>query len=383
MSITFTAEVRDQLPPEDDRYTSEGTLAHEVAEFCVKQKLKFDPKAIGPRASREIWGYGEAYADFVLGLRKTNSDGVTLEQDVPLWYMPDGSKGHVDAVVNTQGEIHVIDYKYGKWHHVHAENNLQMAIYAIGYILNTYKGGCDDAEKISMHIYQPRSVKRDREFDWETWTTTWGKLQLLAASKIDIAAHTILDPSMAHLRKFRPSPETCMGCKAKSLCKARAEERADWFFGNEEEPKEHKPVHALTPKEIGWYLQRADATIKWLNELEQMAYHLALKGTKVPGHKLVVGKGSREWIDDGLALLTMLELIPDGTVWMTKPKVLSPHGVEEAIKNLPLKKADLALLKDYIVKKQGKLTLVDEADERKEASPLNHFENLDDDTDWL
>lgn len=374
-SVEFTEENRHRLPEESTKFSGEGTLAHEVAEsLLVLNKVPAHKKY-----TPEMVEHGRKYADLVRSLM-ANSANLEVESNVPLWYMPDNSTGHVDAVVIQYGAdtrveaIHVIDYKYGQWVHVHAQDNFQIAIYAIGFIIGRFgeNPNIDDSTVVSMHIFQPRSRKKGRESDVETWTTTWGKLKLLAASRIDISAEIILNPKNAHLRKFNPSEKTCMGCKAKSFCTARSEQLASWYFDEEEGTQRH-PVGAMSYEQIGAILQKAGGFVKYINELEEYAYQQALKGIRIPGMKLVVGRGSREWLDEGLVLACLGD-VADASNWKTTPKLLSPNQVSEKAKELGV---SVKHLKPLITHHTGKLTLVSEDDEREESDPLSEFENLD------
>jgi len=95
----------------------------------------------------------------------------------------------------------------------------------------------------------------------------------------------------------------------------------------------------------------------WLEAVEALAVERLVSGEGFTGYKLVEGRSTRKWADEGAAENTLIALIDDQAY--TPRKVISPTQAEKA-----LGKKDAGKIADLIVKPSGKPTLVAESDKR-------------------
>ena len=91
--------------------------------------------------------------------------------------------------------------------------------------------------------------------------------------------------------EFVPGEKQCRFCRAKSQCRARAEENVKLAFATDKKP----PL--ITNEEVGRYLEQGEDVARWLKDLQEFALSECLAGKKIPGWKAVEGRGSRDWTD--------------------------------------------------------------------------------------
>lgn len=217
------------------------------------------------------------YAAFILELvetaRQTCRDPIVLiEQRLDFSrYVWDGF-GTGDCVLIADGTLHVVDYKHGQGVLVEAEGNPQMMLYALGAL--ELFDGIYDISTVSMTIYQPRRENistytvRSKESLYR-----WAEDVLRLASEQAYAGEGALRCG-----------DWCRFCKAKSECRARAEENmalARYDF--------RKPP-LLTDEEVETILSRVDDLIAWASDIKEYALQAALRGKHWDGWKLVEGR---------------------------------------------------------------------------------------------
>ena len=94
-------------------------------------------------------------------------------------YVPDGF-GTGDFLLVADGELHIVDLKYGKGVAVYADHNPQMMLYALG-ALNLFD--ClYDIKNITMTFHQPRLESVS------SWSITVGELTKWAAEELKLNA---------------------------------------------------------------------------------------------------------------------------------------------------------------------------------------------------
>ena len=148
--------------------------------------------------------------------------------------------------------------------------------------------------------------------------------------------------------------EHCKFCKAKAICKERAN-------ANLELAKyEFKAADQLTLEEIGEILQKAQDLAKWAEDLKEYALVESLKGNNIPGWKAVNGRGSRSFTntDDAIKVLKENGIAEE---LLYERKYLTLAQMEKVIG----KKDFNNLVGNLIVMNVGKPTLVDASDKRE------------------
>lgn len=273
-----------------------------------------------------------------------------------------GGFGTADAVILSDGEIHVIDLKYGKGVAVPAEGNPQLRLYALGAALAYME--LFDFGLVRMTIVQPRlgSVSSDSMSlaDLLGWAEGYVKPRALMAD--------------AGEGELRPSEGACRWCKAKAVCRARAEASLkaaceDFSLDSLPDPEE---VEASVPlpdllevEEVAALLPILPAIEAWAKDVQDWALAQARDhGVRFEGYKLVEGRSNRKIVQPGAAM-DALALAGYAPADYQKPAELAPIGKLEKL----LGKARFAeVLGAYVDKPAGKPALVPESDKRPEIS---------------
>lgn len=370
-------EERAGIPDEGSPYAAEGTAAHEYAELELSYRLgEINKRQYAGRLKKhkatEWWGpeMEEAVGDYaayvceqVEGLR---AEGRTpyayLEQRVDYSEFVPGGFGTADTVLLSDGEIHVIDLKYGKGVPVSAEGNPQLRLYALGAAL-AYMD-LFEFDNVRMTIVQPRlgSVSSDSMSlaDLLGWAEDYVKPRAFLAD--------------AGEGELNPGENQCRWCKAKAVCRARAEamlEAACEDFSLADVP-DAQDVELLAPKpelltveEVAELLPALPAIEAWAKDVQEWALAQARDhGTRFPGYKLVEGRSNRKVVQPGAAM-DALALEGFAASDYQKPAELAPIGKLEKL----LGKARFAeVLGAYVDKPAGKPALVPESDKRPEIS---------------
>lgn len=358
LNCTPSARLAENYEDTTSPYAAEGTLAHELAELMLKKELKqitanvFN-KEIKQIKEHEMFYEGmldevQEYVDYVIetyheALAKTKDAKIFLEERLDFsMYVPEGF-GTGDCIIIADGEMEIIDLKFGKGVEVSPINNPQLKLYALG-AYEKY-GFIYGIEKITMTIAQVRLN------NISSWTITASMLEEWAEEELKEKA------KLAFKGKGEVIPGPwCTFCKIRQICRARAEMNLGLYDKFKKDPK------LLSVEEIAEILGQASDIQKWAKEMQDYALDEALKGTKYPGFKLVEGRSNRRIEDeDGLAQVLLKEGYAEEKIY--KPKAL------EGITNLEKvvgKKKFAALGEKFIVKPPGKPTLVSEDDKRPE-----------------
>ena len=221
MNCPPSARLSEQYADKGSEYAAQGTDAHTLCEYKLRQMLGADELA-DPRPNltyydEEMETAAEQYAIFVMEmLSEARNDckdpRVMVEQRLNYSRWVDEGFGTADAIVIGANALNVCDFKYGQGVQVDAEENPQMMLYALG-ALEIF----DDLypiETVTMSIIQPRrdhistcSIPKADLFAWAEET-------LRPAAELAYSGEGAFH-----------SGAWCMFCKAKHECRARAEEQ--------------------------------------------------------------------------------------------------------------------------------------------------------------
>lgn len=197
----------------------EGTRAHDFAEAILngRKTLEDIPEEFRPHL--------KTYIDHCNGL-VPNGHAPYVEAKVPLFYSEDPEDtGTCDFCVVTDDRITVRDLKYGAGVLVEAEDNSQLAIYALSFVEDLMADGMFDfgpATIIDIGIVQPR---HHAGAEIRTWVLTLSDLRHFCR-EVDYAAIQI---RTGRGLKFEPSEDACRWCDAKAFCEARAKHLTEAF----------------------------------------------------------------------------------------------------------------------------------------------------------
>ena len=143
-------------------YAAEGTDAHSLCEFRLKQVLGIpadDPIENLSWYNEEMEDCAAGYAAYVSELLETAKQAcadpvVMIEQRVDFSRWVKEGFGTADCIIIADGVLNICDYKNGQGCLVLAERNPQMMLYALGAL--EIFDGIYDIDTVRMTIYQPR-----------------------------------------------------------------------------------------------------------------------------------------------------------------------------------------------------------------------------------
>lgn len=344
-----SVRLSEGIPDHGSDYAREGTDAHSLCEYKLKKLLGMDaadPTEQLDYFNGEMEECAENYSSYIMELmekaKETCDDPVVLvEQRVDFSRFVENGFGTADCVIIADGTMNVIDYKHGKGVEVSADNNPQMMLYALGAL--EIFDGIYDVNEIQMTIFQPRignvSVSSMKKADLLNWAN--GELRDKAKLAYEGGGEYA-------------SGGWCRFCKAKAVCRKRAEENlkmARYDFA---------PADTLDETEIAAVLDRADELAAWVTDVKEYALSQALSGVRYPGYKVVEGRSARKYTNEE----AVANAVNSAGYDPYSHKVL---GLTEMQKLLGKQKFT-ELLADYIIKPQGKPALVPESDKRPEMT---------------
>lgn len=333
------------LPDKGSEYAREGTDAHSLCEYKLKKLLGMkvdDPTEHLDWYNGEMEECAENYASYVLELlekaKETCTDPVVLvEQRVDFSRFVENGFGTADCIIISDGAMNIVDYKHGKGVEVSADGNPQMMLYALGAL--EIFDGIYDIDEVRMTIFQPRignisvsGMPKDALLEWVN-----GELTQKAALAYEGGGEFSCG-------------EWCRFCKAKAICRKRAEENlkmAQYDFA---------PADTLDETEIAAVLDSADELSAWVTDVKDYALSQALQGVRYPGYKVVEGRSARKYTNED----SVAKVVSDAGYDPYTHKVL---GLTEMQKLLGKQKFN-ELLAAFIVKPQGKPVLVPDTDKR-------------------
>ena len=220
-----------------------------------------------------------------------------------------------------------------------------MMLYALGAL--ELFDGIYDIDTVRMTIFQPRRdnvsvciMAKDDLLQWACNDLTY-KAKLAYEGGGEFACG-----------------DWCRFCKAKAVCRKRAEYNLELAKYDFEMPD------TLEDAEIAAILDKADELAAWAADVKEYALRQALSGTEYPGYKVVEGRSNRRYISEE----AVADAVSQAGYDPYAKKVL---GLTEMQKLLGKKKFD-ELLGGLIEKPQGKPVLVPLSDKRQ---PMNTAQN--------
>lgn len=330
-------------------YAQQGTDAHSLCEHKLKQA--FGMETTDPTA--ELSFYDEemeecvcGYAEYVLSLveeaKKICKDPVVLiEQKLDFSRFVKDGFGTGDCVIIADGTLYIIDYKHGKGVEVSAVENPQMMLYALGAL--ELFDGIYDIDTVQMAIYQPRRENVSVCVMTKDDLIQWAYNDLIAKAKLAYDGEGEFNAG-----------EHCRFCKAKAVCRKRAEYNLELAKYDFEMPA------TLEDDEIAAILIKADELAAWAADVKEFALQQALSGVKYDGFKIVEGRSNRKYTDENAVADTVKKAGFDPY----EPKLLGITAMEKLLG----RKKFAEILNGLVEKPQGKPALVPETDKRP---PMN------------
>ncbi|CCJ32988.1 DUF2800 domain-containing protein [Caloramator australicus] len=357
-----SARLEENLPEEKTVYAEEGTFAHKVAEVFINfhiQKINKDEFATemnklskSPFYTQELLDYLDIYISFAVEKINSIKNGIALiEQRLDFsQYVPEGF-GTGDLVLIDENLLEIVDLKYGRGVAVEAQDNTQIRLYVLG-ALNQFE--ClYDIDTVKMTICQPRldsiTTEEVKVKDLKEWGENFVKPRAELAYKGE--------------GEFCAG-EHCRFCRARFTCRKRAEENLKLI------KLDFKNEALLDDTEVLKILNRIDEIKRWADDIYTYALSLAVNEGKVwEGFKLVEGRSNRKFIDEKKVVEKLFRYgLSEGEIYTR-----SLNSITALERKLGKEKFN-EILGDFVIKPQGKLTLVKETDKRPEFnSPQEDF----------
>ena len=356
-------EAESKIVKKQSVYAEEGTLAHELADICLKKRVdtstfigktiscESDGKVLSTVVDKEMAKFVQEYLDYVRSFETKNSQLYTEERVDFSNIAPDGF-GTVDSAIldYDTGVCHIFDLKYGQGVEVSAIENTQGQLYALGFY-NELK--CLDVIKtFTIHIIQPRKYNLS---SWEISVKDLLAFGEFAKEK----AKEALTPGAKRV----PGYKQCEFCNAKASCIA-LDKFTQEIISDDFDNLDKLYSGEITNERIKLILDNKKLIESFLNAVESRTLDRLVSGEKIPGYKLVEGKSNRKWIDGAERVL--IEKLGDEAFEK------SLIGITSAEKKLNKKEVN-----ELTYKPKGKLTLTSESDKRVAiTSVFEDFENL-------
>lgn len=348
----------------ESRYAAEGTKAHEVFEFLLKNRLSPAAVAMAKKTfPMEMIDHGVTAVRWVLD-QAQDGDTILCETRIDSsFFTTEGQFGTVDAaIVRPWGTLTVIDYKYGQGVVVDpaadGDGNSQLVYYALG-ISEKYGHYFTN---VRLVVIQPRAYTEDGDTIRE-FTLSMGQLldwvpRFQAGVERTQAENPVVSPG-----------RWCKFCKAATICPALKEEsfkRAQIVF-SDDKGLEALPVPTLiTLPNLDKMLDACDRLEHWIEKVRDHAFHVMQKGHKVPGWKLVEKRATRKWVDPEAAFTFFTHHY--GKKVLSEPELLSPAQIEKAVGGKQIKE----LVNQHTTAVSSGLTMAPESDKRPAVQPIEN-----------
>ena len=377
MRCPASVVVTRDMPEDSSPYAIEGTCAHRLAElllngadgFPAEEAAKVIAAGVDPDSLVEPV---RVYVDYV---RSLGSEIVTeVSLDISLITKEPEARGTSDAVVFSEGVLHVCDLKYGKGEPVSADGNPQLAIYA-GAALAAFDF-LGEIREVCMHIVQPRLNSIS------VWRVSVDELMAFLADVTRAGAQCLRlldenrDPDTVPAEFFQPCAKACRFCRHRGKCAALAKYALS--VAGLDLPAPLKA--SLDVQQLAYILDRIGLIKSWMGEVEAAAHAALMEGREVPGYKLVEGRaGSRKWTDESKAekLLKAWKVPAD---FRYVKSLISPTQAEKLLKLKTLTDEQWAELCGYVSREPGKPTVVPASDKRPAISGRPAAEDFPDES---
>lgn len=363
-SVQYIKDNADKIPErESSKFAEEGTIAHDLAADILVGKITVDDIP-NPEMKQAVGAYVRLAESL-----KQEGDTVFIEERVPLSHAKEDG-GTVDFALVNDDRVYVLDLKYGAGVMVEAQDNPQLAIYALSLIEQlelVYNFHPDTL--VTMTIFQPRTREG---LPTKIWSIKLADLQKWAIH-VSFAAKKI---RKGENLCFKPSHDACQWCPAKGFCKDRKDHQTNSFsqegveavgqFMNNEET-ELPTFDTLTDAQVSHIALQGEELIKYIRSIQADALERKMGGVEIEGLKVIQGKpGNRGWTsEEDAAKLLKPKLGASET--FTK-KIISIAQAEKKLKGETLTTRFKNRLVELTTRSQGKPKLAPASDPAPDIS---------------
>lgn len=391
----------------DSAYAAEGTHAHAVGEYCLKNGLRSAgdlvhmslplgedlPATIsGKVVTKEMADAVDVYLDAVWEEVDASPDAElyveqTFELDIAA--APGEVYGSNDALVYSpsKARLVVFDYKHGVGVSVTADDNAQLKFYAAGAALSHPDWRI---REVVLVIVQPRSRDADTVGAVRPWSME--PLDLIeftgtvekAVAATQEAGHNLhwSGVTSGAEEKFAASLKAgshCRWCDAAPVCPAKERQILDAIPGqfkgvNLVTPSALPEVKTLDTKRLGEVLVALQHLSAWQKQVEEYVEGLLMSGTPVEGWKVVEKIGRRKWIENDEEVVAYLELHGVARENAYPPKLCTITEAERLLKaecdKVTFAQAKETLALKYTLKESSGNTIAPATDRREAVDAI-------------
>lgn len=392
MACAGSIALESTMPDNVSAYASEGTVAHEIASKVLTDDDYVIPVGEIIEADGHEVMVTRAMAEFVedyVKLVQEYAEGGTLlvEQrvDFSRWVGAENQFGTSDVIIVKKRAMTVIDLKYGMGVKVDAQDNPQLAIYALGaYDVASL---IDEVDEVTMVIHMPRL---NHVSEWTIpiqQLIDFGAEVREAAARVEEALTLYATPEGLAgdaAWALQPGEKQCRFCKAKAVCPALREAVMETINGSVSSP--------ATPEDFAQFLiepptaedgdnwlsvvaGRVGLIEDWCKGVRAEVERRLLNGQSVPDWKLVEGKlGDRAWKDSAKVEELMKKSYRMKNGDMYDQKLISPTTAEKRLKKTnPVR---WEKLQEHIERKPGKPSVAPATDKRPALVVSNNADDL-------
>lgn len=317
-SVRATLEQQTLDATAGSSYAHEGTAAHDLLELCLRLGCKPEElkgavlhrytdaagKEVGHEVDEDmIDAVGHAF-DYITAWEAQHPKGVVhMERQVHWGAHPavklskEHSSGTADVFLIDLDEfdVEVIDYKHGAGVVVHALDNDQLKLYAVGALSDVDLVPASlrtQITEVKLVIIQPRA--RHATGPVRTSVETVKALDKWVKD-VAVSGRQALKPNAP-----RNAGKWCRWCSAAPTCRALMDlvmEQAGTEFGAIDERPPTDP-NTLSVAELARAMAAADMIEAWAKAVRGRVLAMLLAGRELPGWKLVAGRSTRTWRED-------------------------------------------------------------------------------------
>lgn len=265
-----------------NKYSQEGSLAHELAERLIFNKDYSDLEV-----SNEMVEYVRSYTEHLLSISSLVQTSLYIEKRVDFSHIAPEGFGTADAIIVKKGhfcdELHVIDLKYGQGAKIEAYENTQLLLYAMGALNTLDHLDLPNIGFVHLEIVQPRLEHKSK------WTISMENLKYWEGY-LKAKAEEAMRPNAPRI----PSVEACRYCRASSTCTALYNFTNTVTETTADLSEADFAKGIITDEQTKQVLDNAKVISHFLAKIEERVYDRLLTGQEFPGYKLVNGRKMRK-----------------------------------------------------------------------------------------
>jgi hypothetical protein len=286
-----SVQAEEKYPPQGSSvFALEGTMAHEVADLCLKNEkdaiFYVGKTVLKKTVERDMSSYVQEYLDYV---RSFEGERTTLmtEERVDFSHVVPGGFGTLDAAVldYDNDTCHIFDLKYGKGIKVDSYENTQAQLYALGIEHELSGLFSEDIDKYVLHIVQPRI---NHFSSWEISLKNLQKFAKWVEERADLA--------LSGKGQRVPGEKQCQWCRAKGDCRALSD-FTEALVKGEFDDLDSLDSESLSHDEKKAILGNKKLIESFLKAVEASVFDQIERGEEFEGYKLVEGRSIRKWND--------------------------------------------------------------------------------------